>query len=500
MRTLTAVATALAAALLASPAGAATVTGANVIEPGGPKGPDVTLLNLTLTGDPGEASALTVAGSGADVTITDAAAPLLAAGTCVQVTPTQVTCPGAQGQKLNAQLGDGNDQLDLATAPFALVAVVNAGPGDDTVSGGRGPGSFNGGGGRDTLTGGTSSDSFVDGDVSGAADADVINGGPSSEDRISYATRTAGVTVDVTDPGTAGEAGEGDLLSGIESIETGTGDDRLVGSDLSDFLDAGPAGDDVVEGREGDDFLVIAGGLAVGGTGSDSVSCNGACRALGGPGRDDITGSDGDDVIRGGPGQDELLGLGGDDDLEGGAGNDLVGGGLAEGLSGDGPDGRDRITGGAGNDRLIDSSGADTFFGGSGRDVVIALDGRRETVVCGSGRDRLIADRRDGRKGCERRQVGAHVKLGSVFLFDQDRKLNVELTCPGYARGACRGRLSVSLDGVLVGHVGYRANGVGDADVPVSGVHKGSRVVITARGGDAAGRGNTATRAYRLRR
>ena len=204
--------------------------------------------------------------------------------------------------------------------------------------------------------------------------------------------------------------------------------------------------------------------------------------------------------IRGGPGKDELLGIGGDDDVDGGAGDDLVGGGLAEGLSGDGPDGRDRITGGAGKDRLIDSSGADIYSGGSGRDVVIALDGRRETVACGSGRDRLIADRRDGRKGCERRQVGAHVKLGSAFLFDHDRKLNVELNCPGYARGACRGRLSVRLDGFLVGHVGYRADGTGDADVPLSGaVHKGSRVVVTARGGDAAGRGNTATRRYRLR-
>ena len=97
MRTLIAVATALAVGLLASPAGAATVTGANVIEPGGPKGPDVTLLNLTVTGDPGEASALTVTGTGTDVTITDASAPLQAAGICVQVTPTQVTCPGAQG-------------------------------------------------------------------------------------------------------------------------------------------------------------------------------------------------------------------------------------------------------------------------------------------------------------------------------------------------------------------------------------------------------------------
>src|SRR5262245_16663887 len=118
MRTLIAVIVAVATAVLASPAGAATVTGATVIEPGGPKGPDVTLLDLTITGDPGEASALTVAGSGANVTITDAAAPLRGAGTCVQATPTQVTCPAAQGQKLHALLGDGNDQLEMIGAPI----------------------------------------------------------------------------------------------------------------------------------------------------------------------------------------------------------------------------------------------------------------------------------------------------------------------------------------------------------------------------------------------
>src|SRR4051794_23539549 len=103
----TPVAAACAAALLAlpAPAGAATVTGATVIEPG-VKGPDVTVLDVTVTGDPAEGSAITLTAAGTTVTLTDTAAPLHAAGTCTQATPTRVICAGAAAQRLKAELGD----------------------------------------------------------------------------------------------------------------------------------------------------------------------------------------------------------------------------------------------------------------------------------------------------------------------------------------------------------------------------------------------------------
>ena len=49
-------------------------------------------------------------------------------------------------------------------------------------------------------------------------------------------------------------------------------------------------------------------------------------------------------------------------------------------------DGYDTVTGGPGRDRLS---------GGPGRDRLKARDGRRDSVRCGSGRDRVIADQLD---------------------------------------------------------------------------------------------------------
>jgi Ca2+-binding RTX toxin-like protein len=49
----------------------------------------------------------------------------------------------------------------------------------------------------------------------------------------------------------------------------------------------------------------------------------------------------------------------------------------------------------------VGGSGKDTFDAGAGNDVVNSRDGVRETIVCGSGRDKLIADRLDIARGCE---------------------------------------------------------------------------------------------------
>ena len=53
----------------------------------------------------------------------------------------------------------------------------------------------------------------------------------------------------------------------------------------------------------------------------------------------------------------------------------------------------DNVTGGRGND-LISS--------GKGNDLIRSLDGTRDAVRCGSGRDRVKADGIDKLKGCER--------------------------------------------------------------------------------------------------
>ncbi len=52
-------------------------------------------------------------------------------------------------------------------------------------------------------------------------------------------------------------------------------------------------------------------------------------------------------------------------------------------------------------DRIDGGFGTDRFSGGAGNDRIIAVDGRRETVNCGPGRDRVFADDSERLIGCE---------------------------------------------------------------------------------------------------
>lgn len=95
------------------------------------------------------------------------------------------------------------------------------------------------------------------------------------------------------------------------------------------------------------------------------------------------SGSAGPDLLRGGKGGQDLLGRGGDDVLRGESGDDCIRGGR----------GRDIVRGGRGKDVLS---------GGVGDDRLRARDGERDVVACGAGRDRVVVDRKDRLRGCER--------------------------------------------------------------------------------------------------
>jgi len=59
--------------------------------------------------------------------------------------------------------------------------------------------------------------------------------------------------------------------------------------------------------------------------------------------------------------------------------------------------------GGSGIDRLRGGSGLDRIVAGSGNDRISARDGAKDTINCGTGRDRVTADRRDSvSRNCER--------------------------------------------------------------------------------------------------
>jgi Ca2+-binding RTX toxin-like protein len=146
-------------------------------------------------------------------------------------------------------------------------------------------------------------------------------------------------------------------------------------------------------------------------------------RVLGLAGDDTITGGPRQDCLEGGGGADRLLGGGGGDvlagqadgdHLEGQAGRDEISGGSgADTLEGGG--GADRLSGGAGADRIVEAprsyalgslfTGSNRLSGGAGADVLDAANGRRDIVRCGSGRDRVSADREDRLIGCERRRI-----------------------------------------------------------------------------------------------
>ena len=188
---------------------------------------------------------------------------------------------GANGISLDA--GGTPDVTGLLTVEGS---IVNAGGGDDTVSGKEGGGlggdfattlTISGEDGDDTLTGG-------DGD-------DVITGGSGND------TLKAGAGNDTVDGG-----------SGADAVSGGDGGDMVVGVGGSDALKGGD-GADTVDGDAGGDTVS-------GGEGSDTVN--------GGEGNDRLKGGGNDDDVNGDAGRDELAGGHGNDHCIGGPDPDSI--------------------------------------------------------------------------------------------------------------------------------------------------------------------------------
>jgi hypothetical protein len=103
-------------------------------------------------------------------------------------------------------------------------------------------------------------------------------------------------------------------------------------------------------------------------------------------GHDVLDGEHGADVVTGGPGRDALFGGYGSDVLRGGPSGDALRGG----------DGADRLLGGPGKDTLFGNPGSDEIAGGPGSDLIVADNyDDHDRISCGSGVDRVRADRTD---------------------------------------------------------------------------------------------------------
>ena len=158
--------------------------------------------------------------------------------------------------------------------------------------------------------------------------------------------------------------------------------------------------------------LLVASGVAlavtkIGTDGPDTLrGTNGADNLVGRGGNDRLFSLAGDDTLLGGPGKDVVFGgrivgsccddnnfSGGDKNLDGGPGNDEV----------DGGKGSDNILGGRGNDWVFegaepDVAKIDNLSAGAGNDGVWVLNWSpvgKDLLSCGSGFDRVLADRTD---------------------------------------------------------------------------------------------------------
>ncbi len=257
----------------------------------------------------------------------------------------------------------------------------------DRLTGDLGDKILNGLLGNDTLDGGAGNDTLV-----GGLGDDVLMGGTGIDTAAYYGTTAVRVDLAIS---TAQATGQGrDVLTGIESLISGSGNDTLMGNSLMNRLTGG-AGNDLLEGRGGNDTLI--GGLGNdtldGGASFDAVDYSGTTAVrvdlrLTGPqdtglGRDtilnieNVIGGSGNDALLGNAQRNTLQGGDGNDAIKGFAGNDVLWGGS----------GSDLLTGGEGNDTLIGGAGYDRFIfdSSSGSDVIRDFDRAADLIVISNG-------------------------------------------------------------------------------------------------------------------
>jgi uncharacterized repeat protein (TIGR01451 family) len=298
--------------------------------------------------------------------------------------------------------GPGFDVVDYSRRADAVAVTLDGspnsgnwfdgGPGARDTVGADVEGAF-GGAGDDTLIG-NAADNLLDGGPSddlldGGPGADDLFGGDGLGDTVDYSSRTHSVTVNLDSTPTSGNADDGPagardtVESDVEGAIGGSGNDTFTGNESDNTFDGG-LGADSFSGGDGTDVVdyslrSAAVGVSLDGTANDGASGEGDNvgagmeGALGGGGNDTFTGDAADNVFAGGDGADSIVGAGGDDLLFGDAGNDSLDGG----------------------------AGTDLFVGGTEDDSIAARDGVQEPVLCGPGRDVVVADLSEATDSCE---------------------------------------------------------------------------------------------------
>jgi Ca2+-binding RTX toxin-like protein len=285
---------------------------------------------------------------------------------------------------------DGNDTLNGGLGIDTLNGgngndILNGGGDSDTLIGGDGADTLDGGTGADNLAGGNGNDIYVVDNL-----ADIITelpnpvlappaGTPTPGNdtvRTSLGSFTLGVTAasanveNLTYVGAAAFIGIGTAVANV--MIGGSGSDNLSGLGGNDTFTGG-AGADTIDGGAGIDRVLYSAGavnIALADAPIDGFATNdgtGAIDIL--RNIENVTGSNGNDIISGNSSANTFDGGIGDDTLSGAAGNDVLNGGVGNDiLNGDG--GNDTLNGSAGVDALNGNDGNDTLSGGSGADTL----------------------------------------------------------------------------------------------------------------------------------
>jgi Ca2+-binding RTX toxin-like protein len=396
-------------------AGTASATSQSVTDYGS-KGGSYTYdaIRVRYDAKPGEANDVTVSTAIGAITISDTAGIDAGQGCTPIASPIPtVTCiwgdPLESGDNLVVALGDMDDKLGFTDEGAPAPALLDGGPGNDSLSGTRVAETLMGGEGNDNLVGGAR-DTLIGGDG-----ADTLWVEPDTT--VSYADHVQPVRVALTSPGEAGSPGEGDKIEGHPHLVIGgRGDDRLIGTPGTDRL--------------------------YGGAGAD--------RILGGDGPDELQGGPGADTIRGERGNDLIDAGGGADDVDGGDGPDAIfdqTGGRGDHAVLRGGAGDDIIEGGPGPDVIDGGAGRDDLYGGpGGHDRLLARDGATDKAVsCSAWADRprskAVVDDSDMTGGCaqvDRPHTARLLVLGHtvVHLRSPTRRLSLPVGCPDDFRPA----------------------------------------------------------------
>jgi len=334
--------------------------------------------------------------------------------------------------------GAGDDRLYTPEGNDTLVGglgldILNSGGGADKLDGGDGNDQLNGGTGNDTLVGGAGNDT-----IHGNGNNDSIDGGLGADDMygddgtdtVTYASRTSGVIVDITEVtgelADDGQVGEKDFVrASVENLQGGAGNDKftgtvttltttgltrnnqfygnggndtLIGLDGNDKLD-GAAGNDSIDGGVGNDTLIAGLGTdqVIGGAGTDTADYSARTENLkldldgladdGAAGENDKLFADLENLI-GGKGNDWIVGSGANNVIKGGAGNDTL----------EGSSGNDSLYGDAGIDKLLGQSGDDTLYA---RKPTGSLVADNDIVDGGIGTDKAQVDSSDTKSSIE---------------------------------------------------------------------------------------------------